>query len=653
MNIKTEPPNESLLSENHSRKKKQITKWIKKSFVLILIGVGIWYFFFKPGPPVEYVTERVQAGMVRQIVEVNGTVESQTKRELGFKASGSISSVLKTVGDRVTKDEAIATLDAGILSIEVEKAEAAMQMAQADLDLRYAGPTNEEKKISETQIEEAQMMLTHLGKKLNDTVKANRQKMNKAEQEVENAKNAVQNAENTYEIAKGSGDINTTISGKDRDDTLLESKKTALSALNDIDHALSTANDIIGKNQYGSESAKFPYIGFRTQQEKIDAINDHKILKSDYSLLQESYASMENGSDETEVKEYLEHLEKTISETRDLMDQIFFLLNNSITSSSLTQTNIDTYKTNVKADQNSLLAGLDSVRDTIRDIQNAALDEEDTSFSTTGSIDSAKSNLDAKKSVLASAEKNLSDIKTQSENAINTIKREIETQKLQLKKANESHEKLIAPPRNVDVAALQANMQQRIASWKQAVQNLEDTIIRAPADGVITDITWEEGENVNAGTPVITMMADGLQIKVNVPETDIAKLTVGNTAKIQLDAFPSDEVFTGSIQKINPAETVIQGVIYYEAIIDFETEDERVKSGMTSDIEILSAEKEDVLVLSPEAIQYEGDQPFVFLYKNEDKKRKDINIGIEGEQYVEIESGIEEGEEVVLYEKTN
>jgi HlyD family secretion protein len=126
---------------------------------------------------------------------------------------------------------------------------------------------------------------------------------------------------------------------------------------------------------------------------------------------------------------------------------------------------------------------------------------------------------------------------------------------------------------------------------------------------------------------------------------------VGNPAEIQLDAFASDVVFEGKISEIDPAETVIQGVIYYEGVIDFENEDERIKSGMTSDIEILSAEKEEVLVLSPEAIQYEGDQPFVFTLENGEKKRKNIDTGIEGERYVEIESGIEEGEEVVLYEK--
>jgi len=333
------------------------------------------------------------------------------------------------------------------------------------------------------------------------------------------------------------------------------------------------------------------------------------------------------------------------------MDDIFFLLNHSITGSSLTQTDIDGYKTDVKADQSSLLTGLDSVRDSIRDIQNAALDIEDTSFATTGSIDSAKTSFDSVKSTLSLAEKNLSDIQTQNKNALNAIKREIDVQKLQLKKAQESHEKLIAVPRNVDVAALQANVQQKMASWKQAVQNLEDTMIIAPSDGVITDILYEEGENVTPANIVIVLMADGLEMKVNVPETDITKLAIGNTTEIRLDAFSADEVFTGKIQEINPAETAIQGVIYYEATIDFEIGDERIKSGMTSDIDILSAEKLDVLTLSPEAIQYEDNQPFVFVLENGEKVRKDITIGIEGENSVEIASGLAEGERVVLYEK--
>lgn len=646
--MNTEQAKKSLLSESRSSGGIRMKKWIRKVVFLLLIGLGIWYFFLKGDPPVEYVTESVKTGVVRQIVEVNGTVEAKTRQELGFQSSGKIDAIMVQVGDEVKKGDALATLSAGTLSIEVEKAEASLQMAQADLNLKYAGATPEEIRISETQVEEARLSLKHSVQKLDDINRINRQKEEKAEQELKNAEIALKNAEMAYETTKGSGDVTERISEKNQDDTLIKSTKIALSALNALDHAVSAMNDVVGKNTYGSESAQYPYIGFFTQEEKTKTSNQYRVLVSSSKKLN---ATFQDIGDQEEMRGFLTELEMEIEIGKELTDQVFILLNNSVTGTSLTQAQIDVYKSSIKVEQASLLNNLDAIRDAIRDIQNADLNRESASFDTTGRTDTAKTNLDAINSALLLAQQNLADIKIQNENSLDEIKRQIETQKLQLQKARESHQKLLATPRSVDTAALQANVFQRTYAWQQAIQNLDDTIIVAPADGIITDVTREEGENINPSDTVVVVMSEGIEIQANVPETDITKLAVGNPVDIRLDAFPSEEVFSGKIQKIDPAETVVQGVIYYRTTTDFEVLDERIKSGMTSDMEILSAEKSGVLVLSPETIQYEENQPFVFLLENGKKVKREVSIGIEGEDAVEITSGISQGEKVIWYEK--
>ncbi|MBU1151755.1 hypothetical protein KJ632_02915, partial [Patescibacteria group bacterium] len=130
-----------------------------------------------------------------------------------------------------------------------------------------------------------------------------------------------------------------------------------------------------------------------------------------------------------------------------------------------------------------------------------------------------------------------------------------------------------------------------------------------------------------------------------------------------LDAFPLDVIFNGHVLSVNPAETVINGVIYYEAIILLDEPAEgdplyeqykQIKSGMTANLDILSAQAMGVLTIPPQALHYEGVETFVFVpgqAEGNGREKRIVKTGLEGEDLIEILSGLEEGQEIVLYEK--
>ncbi len=211
---------------------------------------------------------------------------------------------------------------------------------------------------------------------------------------------------------------------------------------------------------------------------------------------------------------------------------------------------------------------------------------------------------------------------------------------LELQKAN--HELLIAPLRDVDLAYLRSVLD-------QAVLNRNKAIIYSPLEGVITKVNKKQGELISMAEPVFEILSPKYQVEVNIPETDIIKINVGDKADMKLDAI-ENITFLAEVTSINPASTSIQDVVYYKVILSILEEDSRVKPGMTADILIYTDKREDVLYILSRGILTDKERKFVRVL-NEDGEiiEKDIEVGLSADDGKrEILSGVLEGEEIVL-----
>lgn len=167
---------------------------------------------------------------------------------------------------------------------------------------------------------------------------------------------------------------------------------------------------------------------------------------------------------------------------------------------------------------------------------------------------------------------------------------------------------------------------------------------------MVTDLKYEEGEQVLSGNPVVTLLGESkFDIEVLVSEADITKVSIDDSVEITLDAYSDDDKMYGKIIFIEPAETVIQDVIYYKVEIIFEPGDLLVKSGMTANVTITTAEKSDVVTVpNRSVIDRNGDGKFIrVLIGNELIERK-VVTGLKGDGgSVEILDGVKAGEIVV------
>lgn len=224
-----------------------------------------------------------------------------------------------------------------------------------------------------------------------------------------------------------------------------------------------------------------------------------------------------------------------------------------------------------------------------------------------------------------------------------------------LKRAELDLEKLKAPPRDVDTAVYQADVERYKANLEEYSQKLQDASIIAPFDGTVARIDGKIGEVITAGakTTIALLSPNGFQIKADVPETDIGDVTLDDPVMINIDALP-EENFEGQILEIDPAETLIDGVVYYRVRILFVNPSIKLRSGMSGDATIQTAKKDDVLHIPQRAVITKNGDKIVRVLNGEEIVETEVITGLRGsEGDVEIISGIKEGDKIITYLKKN
>jgi HlyD family secretion protein len=202
----------------------------------------------------------------------------------------------------------------------------------------------------------------------------------------------------------------------------------------------------------------------------------------------------------------------------------------------------------------------------------------------------------------------------------------------------------------ISIQAQQALVSQAEAGVAQAEAKLNKTIIRAPFDGVVTDVTLAKGESASASKTAVAMMSkSSFEVEVRIPEIDIAKITLGNKANITLDAYGTGAVFPALVTRINPSAFFEGNVPKYTVIATFIGDDARIKNGMTANVSILTKEIPNALVLPVRFVTViDETHGTVQVSGNGQVKDVPVVLGVRGENgLLEIKQGLTEGETVV------
>jgi HlyD family secretion protein len=223
-------------------------------------------------------------------------------------------------------------------------------------------------------------------------------------------------------------------------------------------------------------------------------------------------------------------------------------------------------------------------------------------------------------------------------------------------------------------------------SQLEAAKNeLDKYNVYAPIDGILTLNDLKAGDVLKSGDIIgYTADYDHMQFEISIDELDISKIKVGQSTNVTVDALAETNAkpISGSVSKVSIEGTSTNGVTTYPVTIRIDKAD-NLKSGMNANAEILIEQRKDVLLVPIQAVSTRGGKGFVYVKKeagatetgdkaavNQNNSTADkasgavqknsrqnqyangemraVEIGIYNEEYIEVLSGVQEGEAVIL-----
>src|SRR5581483_7545602 len=203
-----------------------------------------------------------------------------------------------------------------------------------------------------------------------------------------------------------------------------------------------------------------------------------------------------------------------------------------------------------------------------------------------------------------------------------------------------------------DLAAAQAAVEQANGQVESAQYNLDQSVLKAPFAGIVSQIGLNPGElATGAGTvgggSITLVDPSQVHVEANVDESDVSHVQVGQPVVLTFDALPGQQV-PGQVTAVAPQSTTTQGVTSY--LVTIATEGgEGVRPGMTATANIVYAQQDGALLVPNRAIRRQGrDQVVDVLTAGGQVETRVVQRGISNDQVTEITGGLAEGDQVVI-----
>lgn len=584
--------------------------------IIILSAVSLAvYFLTGKKQAVEYETAKIKTGQIVQTVSETGTVKAAKEIDLNFLNSGRIAKLPIKIGDKVKTGQVLAELDYRDLSLKERQARANLNIAQANLAKLQVGATSQEIAVSQANVKQAETAYQSSLAELDKIRKA-------ANEAVAQAQKTLDDLESTV-VTDGANNkrdpIITAVNGK------LSVAKTALDAINTI---------LLDDDAKDTLSVKDAAYLANTKTSYNEALG---LVAPAGASLAAAKANKNDANLDQAVADSLSLLNKTLTS----LYYCYGALEKSIASSKFTQAELDAYKTSISAQETLVSAGISAIQTAQQALKDA----------------------------LAAATNALSTAKFSAEQQTTAAQSKVDANFTAWQVAKAQLTKLLAPPRDEDLRLSQAQVAQAQASLDGALNEIDNSLIKAPIDGTVSKVNYEIGEQMQVGKAVISMVAESnFEVEVDVSEADIIKVKKGDPVAITFDAFGEDVKFSGEVFFIEPAQTVIQDVIYYKTTVANiklagKNQEENninvtlglIKPGMTANTIITTATKDNVLIIPSRAIiEKNSSGKFTRRLINKQVMEVSLSLGLKGDEgLVEVLAGVKEGDEVITFVKTN
>ncbi len=218
----------------------------------------------------------------------------------------------------------------------------------------------------------------------------------------------------------------------------------------------------------------------------------------------------------------------------------------------------------------------------------------------------------------------------------------------QLAQAQANLDNLEAGVSEEKLAVAKAQVEQARIALENAKSRLDDATLRAPFDGVVTAVYISVGEWAS-GRAVALVDTGSLEVVLDVDQVDIGQIVTGQPTIITLEAWPDQEI-EGQVVAIAPKAQANSEIVTYQVHIGLHAGDLPIRAGMTANARLITAERDDVLLVANRAISVDRDagKYYVHRVEGETVSKIEVTVGMRDRNYTEITSGLEKGDRLVI-----
>ncbi len=583
---------------------------LRAGIIGLLIVASIYYTytkFFIPQLPLRYSTATIKKSTIVSSIVGSGQVSTLNKLDIKPLASGIVTDIKVKSGDIVKAGQVLLIIDQRSVS-------ASLIQAQASYNKIVNALTAADLNTYQGNIANA---ASDLGKSKVDTANT-----------VATAQATVDTAYNNLKLAEGGESSQIMTQSYQNGVIFLQS------TLAKLDSALTAADNILGTDNTLANDSFEQYLSMLDSNQINYSKFDYLLVKEARQKAGAAIALLSSHSPHSDVDAALDLTAGALESSIRLFADMATMLTATPPVGSLTQASLDTMKSSVASQRSAATTQYSSL-----------ISEQETLVNDKNSYISYQ----------AAYQKALRDLDAAKATAINTV----QTKEFALQQAKDAlYTK--QNPRKEDLDSAKAQL-------TSAIDNYNNTIVRAPFDGKVATLTAQKGVQVGGQvgdlTAAVTLITAQKIATISLNEVDVAKIKLGQKATLTFDALP-DLTIAGQVTQIDNIGTVTQGVVNYNIQVSFLSDTDEVKSGMSARAAIILDTRPDVLVAPLVAVKTNSNQNYVEVLNLSDlipvtnvnnqstakhsPQKVNVQIGLSDDTNVEIISGLKEGDLVVV-----
>ncbi|HLE81501.1 MAG TPA: efflux RND transporter periplasmic adaptor subunit, partial [Dehalococcoidia bacterium] len=209
--------------------------------------------------------------------------------------------------------------------------------------------------------------------------------------------------------------------------------------------------------------------------------------------------------------------------------------------------------------------------------------------------------------------------------------------------------KTSTPSTALDIAKSQLSVDRARLDVEQARFNLDQAVLKAPFDGIVSNVAVTAGASQGVGASTVVMSVIDptvMEVLATVDETDVAKLELGMNASVTVEAV-GERPYQGKVVAIAPTAKVQSGVVSYQVTLSV-ARPQGLKAGMTAMANVIYQERSGVLLISSRAIKTNRQERSVQVLVDGKPETRVIKVGLSDDTRTEVLEGLKEGDQVLV-----